>query len=105
MPNGYVKVERVSGTAPFYADGVINDQPNSDGPLWDPDIVRVTAILQKQSLNVAVNLLRIEAAYFTDGLDPQGYVRQQLNSEAERALLLADFMLDVGEGSAMTESY
>ena len=28
---GYAKVERVSGTAPFYAYGVINDQDNSDG--------------------------------------------------------------------------
>ena len=28
---GYVKVERVKGTAPFYAYGVINDQANSDG--------------------------------------------------------------------------
>jgi len=28
---GYAKVERVSGTAPFYAYGVINDQANSDG--------------------------------------------------------------------------
>ena len=29
---GYVRVERVSGTAPFYAYGVINDQANSTGP-------------------------------------------------------------------------
>ena len=29
--NGYVKVERVEGTAPFYAYGVINDNFNSDG--------------------------------------------------------------------------
>ena len=29
--NGYVKVERVSGTAAYYAYGVINDQGNSDG--------------------------------------------------------------------------
>ena len=28
---GYARVERVSGTAPFYAYGVINDQANSDG--------------------------------------------------------------------------
>ena len=28
---GYAKVERVEGTAPFYAYGVINDQANSDG--------------------------------------------------------------------------
>ena len=31
LANGYVRVERVEGTAPFYAYGVINDQANSDG--------------------------------------------------------------------------
>ena len=33
---GYVKVERVEGTAPFYAYGVINDQANSDGSFIFP---------------------------------------------------------------------
>ena len=34
--SGYVKVERVAGTAPFYAYGVINDQANSDGSFVFP---------------------------------------------------------------------
>ena len=34
--NGYVEVERTSGTAPFYAYGVINDQVNSDGSFVFP---------------------------------------------------------------------
>ena len=34
--NGYVKVERVEGTASFYAYGVINDQANSDGSFVFP---------------------------------------------------------------------
>ena len=34
--NGYVKVERVEGRAPFYAYGVINDQANSDGSFIFP---------------------------------------------------------------------
>ena len=34
--NGYVKVERVEGEAPFYAFGVINDQANSDGSFVFP---------------------------------------------------------------------
>ena len=33
---GYVKVERVEGTSPFYAYGVINDQANSDGSFIFP---------------------------------------------------------------------
>ena len=31
LANGYARVERTAGTAPFYAYGVINDQANSDG--------------------------------------------------------------------------
>ena len=34
--NGYVKVERVEGEAPFYAYGVINDNFNSDGSFVFP---------------------------------------------------------------------
>ncbi|MCI0421395.1 MAG: LamG domain-containing protein, partial [Acidobacteria bacterium] len=34
--NGYVRVERMSGTAPYYAYGVINDQANSDGSFLFP---------------------------------------------------------------------
>ena len=36
VKNGYVKVERVEGEAPFYAYGVINDQANSDGSFVFP---------------------------------------------------------------------
>jgi hypothetical protein len=31
LANGFVRIEQVSGTAPYYAYGVINDQANSDG--------------------------------------------------------------------------
>jgi len=31
LTNGYVRVERISGAAPFYGYGVINDNVNSDG--------------------------------------------------------------------------
>jgi hypothetical protein len=36
LSNGYVKVERTSGTAPYYAYGVVNDQVNSDGSFVIP---------------------------------------------------------------------
>ncbi|MFN8008572.1 MAG: IPT/TIG domain-containing protein [Terriglobia bacterium] len=36
LSNGFVRVERVSGTAPYYAYGVINDQLNSDGSFIPP---------------------------------------------------------------------
>jgi hypothetical protein len=36
LTNGYVRVERVSGTAPYYAYAVVNDQANSDGSFINP---------------------------------------------------------------------
>jgi hypothetical protein len=36
LSNGYARVERVSGKAPFYAYAVINDQANSDGSFVPP---------------------------------------------------------------------
>ncbi len=36
LSNGYALVERVAGSAPFYAYGVINDQSNSDGSFVSP---------------------------------------------------------------------
>ena len=36
LSNGYVRIERVQGTAPYYAYAVINDQVNSDGSFVQP---------------------------------------------------------------------
>jgi hypothetical protein len=36
LSNGYVRVERLSGTAPYFAYGVINDEVNSDGSFVPP---------------------------------------------------------------------
>ncbi len=36
LTNGYVKVERITGTASYYAYGVVNDQVNSDGSFVVP---------------------------------------------------------------------
>lgn len=36
LTNGYVKLQRASGSAPYYAYGVVNDQANSDGSFIPP---------------------------------------------------------------------
>jgi hypothetical protein len=36
LPSGYAKVERIAGSAPFFAYGVINDQYTSDGSFVAP---------------------------------------------------------------------
>ena len=52
--NGYVKVERVSGTAAYYAYGVINDNFNSDGSFVFPVNQSSLADKRGQALPVIV---------------------------------------------------
>ncbi len=54
LTNGYVEVERVQGTAPFYAYGVINDQANSDGSFVPPVPVAPPAAVPSLTLPVLV---------------------------------------------------
>lgn len=42
--NGFVKVERVEGSAPWYAYGVVNDRGNSDGSFIPPHAVDTAPI-------------------------------------------------------------
>ena len=60
---GYVKVERVEGTAPFYAYGVINDQGNSDGSFVFPATASSLEGITGQTLPVIV-----ETGVFTSEL-------------------------------------
>ena len=60
---GYVKVERVEGRAPFYAYGVINDQANSDGSFVFPVTASSLAESTGQTLPVIV-----ETSEFTSEL-------------------------------------
>ena len=60
LRNGYVKVERASGTAPFYAYGVVNDQLNSDGSFVPP--VLASELTGKQGITLPV---AVEAGPFT----------------------------------------
>ena len=54
IAQGYVKVERVSGTGGFYAYGVINDQGNSDGSFIFPVTARALAGATGQTLPAVV---------------------------------------------------
>ena len=60
---GYVRVERVEGTSPFYAYGVINDQANSDGSFIFPVTAGSLAESTGQTLPVIV-----ETSEFTSEL-------------------------------------
>ena len=52
--NGYVKVERVDGKAPFYAYGVINDNFNSDGSFVFPVPENLLEAATGQTLPVVI---------------------------------------------------
>ncbi len=62
MANGYVKVERIAGTAPYYAYGVVNDAVNSDGSFVPPQ-PETTAAVTGLTLPVV-----IEASVYTSEL-------------------------------------
>ena len=62
MANGYVEVERISGTAPYFAYGVINDAVNSDGSFVPPQPETTAAVT---GLTVPVV---IEASVYTSEL-------------------------------------
>ena len=70
--NGYVKVEKVEGTAPFYAYGVINDQANSDGSFVFPVSASSLAGKMGQTLPVVV-----ETSAFTSELTVTNFSEEQ----------------------------
>ena len=69
--NGYVRVERVEGEAPFYAYGVINDQANSDGSFVFPVTASSLEGKMRQTLPVMV-----ETEEFTTELTLTNFSRQ-----------------------------
>ena len=74
--NGYVRVERVEGTAPFYAYGVINDQANSDGSFVFPVTASSLEGERRQTLPVMV-----ETEEFTTELTLTNFSRQDRTLE------------------------
>ena len=68
--NGYVKVERIEGTAPFYAYGVINDNSNSDGSFVFP--VRQASLAGRRGQTLPVI---IETKDFTSELTVTNFSR------------------------------
>ena len=68
---GYVEVDRVEGSAPFYAYGVINDNGNSDGSFVFPVTAGPLAGAARQTLPVIV-----ETGEFSSELTVTNFSRQ-----------------------------
>ena len=90
---GYVKVERTEGTAPFYAYGVINDQANSDGSFVFPVTASSLEGRMDQTLPVVV-----ETSEFQSELTVTNF------SEEPRTLDL-QFVAEGIEGDDRTASF
>ena len=71
MFGGYVRVERVEGTAPFYAYGVINDNANSDGSFVFP----VSAASLEGAMGLTLPAL-VESGAFTTELTLTNFSEQ-----------------------------
>ena len=71
LANGFVRVEKTSGEAPFYAYGVINDQANSDGSFVPPVTAGSLAGTTGQTLPVIV-----ESGAFTSELTATNFSEQ-----------------------------
>ncbi len=78
LENGYVKVERVEGEAPFCAYGVINDQANSDGSFVFPVTAGSLEGKMAQTLPVIV-----ETSEFTSELTATNFSEEPRTLEFE----------------------
>lgn len=76
--NGYVRIERITGSSPYFAYGVINDQVNSDGSFVPPVLESSLAGRLGQTLPVIV-----ETALFNSELTLTNFssVAKQLDFE------------------------
>jgi len=104
---GYLEVDRVEGTAPFYAYGVINDNGNSDGSFVFPVTAGPPAGAARQTLPVIVETgeftselsvtnfsgqaKTIEFSFVADGLTiPDRTARFTLTLEGGRQRIIPD---------------
>ena len=98
--NGYVKVERVDGKAPFYAYGVINDNFNSDGSFVFPVREKSLAGATGQTLPVVIErapfVSELMVTNFSD--EPQAVIFSVVDNAIEAADDTATFSLPLSPG-------
>ncbi|HVN82577.1 MAG TPA: M12 family metallo-peptidase [Terriglobia bacterium] len=93
LSNGYVRVERVSGSAPYYAYAVINDQVTSDGSFIPPMSDGSLVGKRRQTLPVIV-----ESGVFSSELIVT-------NWSGSQKTLVCDFVADAIQASDATATF
>jgi hypothetical protein len=116
LTNGYVRIERVSGKAPYYAYAVVNDQANSDGSFVAPvleDTLRsanrqiVPVIAETRQFgseliitNVGASDKVMDFSYLADGIQsPGSNANFSVVIEAGRQLMIPDVVQYIREHS------
>jgi len=99
--NGYVRIERVSGQAPYYAYGVINDQVTSDGSFIPPvpanqGPLTLPAIVESGAFTSELIVTNLSSSDTTVHLE---YVAEALTTTDHTARL--DIPLKAGEQSVI----
>jgi hypothetical protein len=109
LVNGYVRVERINGTAPYFAYGVINDQANSDGsyvqPILDssltgktgltlPVVVETSAFSSEiVATNWSSSKKTLDCRFVANGIQTaDGTAHFQISINPSEQLILPDFV-------------
>ena len=100
---GYVKVERLEGEAPFYAYGVINDQANSDGSFVFPVTAASLQGTSGQTLPVIVETseFRSELTVTNFSEEPRTLHFQFVSDQIRAAGKTASFSMTLEAGEQM----
>ena len=115
--NGYARVERVSGTAPYYAYGVINDNFNSDGSFVFPVAEESLRGTRGQTLPVIVETgnftseltvtnfsaseKQVDFSFVADAIETEGVATFSLRLQAGEQVILPDIVNHLrGQGVA-----
>lgn len=93
LTNGYVRIERVSGRAPYYAYAVINDQANADVSAKAEDISRLEGerhehvpAYRESSIGILLGV-RKEGSMQFSRVQPSGTLPRTESYEIERRII------------------
>ncbi len=106
LSNGYVHVERVRGTAPYYAYGVINDQLNSDGSFvlpmlkhpelrWTIPVMVETGVFTSELVltNSRASQKKLDFFFVAEGIQAQSHSANfSMELSAGQQLILPNFV-------------
>jgi hypothetical protein len=105
LSNGYVKAERISGSAPYYAYGIVNDQANSDGsfvapqttvgfPLFLPSVVETSLYNSEIVITDTSTVDKILRFNYQSGAiqSPENKASYRLPIKAGQQIIIPDFV-------------